>query len=57
MSDRDSLLTDSYEDVGEMKSLLVTVNGRDPQATGLDGNRDSERESGLGNKTRKSPSQ
>lgn len=56
MSDRDALLTDSYEDVGEMKSLLVTVNGRDPQATGLDGNHDSERESGLGIKTRKSPS-
>lgn len=53
MSDREALLTDSYEDVGEIKSLLVTVNGRDPQVKCPYGNW----ESGLENKNQKSPSQ
>lgn len=53
MSDRDALLRDSYEDAGEIKSLRVTVNGRDPQAKGPEGTCDSQRESGLEINTRK----
>lgn len=53
MSDGDALLRDSYEDAGEIKSLWVTVNGRDPQAKGPEGTCDSQRESGLEINTRK----